>query len=391
MGSSDARTALLATGLNAVATILPQVAALLLLTAADYGAYSMVYLVYAAGASSVFSVICDAWSRRSTRRPAIGWSYFAGALTVVSLPFGLVAAAVALIAGMGLLSIAAMLATSMLVFRAGSRYHETRAAQWRRVLIGDAAQSLGLLVGLACGLALRLEPMTIVMGSWAVSSCLAVVATATFGWRRVTSTVLRRWVGIHRHEIRPLLADSLLLDAGAIGTPYLVAPLLGLAPFGVYRAVSNVATPVQLILNPLRPMVTGSPLGRLVSARLLVPLALVLAFATVACYLVIMWIPTLPLRLGVISDLHVVALPASLFVLANGLSFYLYLVARGHAAPARIFRARVAQTILAVAAPVLGALVGGLTGAVWGFTGSAVLFVAVWWWAVMAPKASTEG
>jgi hypothetical protein len=102
----------------------------------------------------------------------------------------------------------------------------------------------------------------------------------------------------------------------------------------------------------------------------------------VVCYAILMWLPTLPFRVGVLSDLYLVALPAALFVPANGMSFYLYLVARAHAPSLHIFRARVAQTILAVLGPVVGALSGGLPGAVWGFSGSALVFSVIWWFAI---------
>lgn len=389
------RTATAATGLNALSAILPQVFSLLLLPAAAYGRFSIVYLVYAAGASSVFSVICEAWGRTVDARAHEQarddeWRRYSGALLGFSSMFGVVAGGVALLIDIGWVNAAlGAVAVLTLVHRTGSRYFETHIGDWRHVVRGDVANVCGATAAFAVGLLLGWEPLTVALAAWAAGSTASVA-----GSRRphlAGPAALRRWIASHRRMIRPLLADSLLLDAGAIGTPYLLAPILGLAPFGVYRAVSNVATPVQLTLNPLRPLVSASPRERLLSPRLLVPAAALLTAAGVACYLILVALPGLPFRLGVLSELYQVALPASLFVPANGLSFYIYLVARSHAAPARILQARVAQTILALVIPLSGALLGGLQGAVWGFTGSALAFVVIWWIAVTrGPRSSTD-
>lgn len=378
----------MATGLNALSAILPQVIALLTLGPESYGRFSMVYLVYAAGASSIFSVICDAWSRTAaSQTPHVGWREYSGAVVAFSSIFGLTGLVIGFVVGVGWLNaVLGGLAVAALVNRTGSRYWETRVGAWGHVLWGDLASVLATAVSFTVGWLARWDPLLITVMSWAAGSVASTLASLPPVLN--TRHALRRWIAVHREAIRPLLSDSLLLDIGAIGTPYLIAPLLGLGPFGLYRAVANVATPVQLVLNPLRPLVTGSNRERLLSPRLLFPLTAALIAAGVACYWVLILLPGLPFRLGVLSDLHQVAVPASLFVPANGLSFYVYLVARGHAPAARIVPARVAQTVFAVSAPLVGALGWGLPGAVWGFSGSACLFVALWWVAVAWPDGS---
>lgn len=391
MSRAKVRVATAATALNAAATILPQLVALVLLSAADYGRFSMVYLVQAAGVSTVFSFICDAWSRTSSgHTPEVGWRDFSSALGRFSALFGVPAVIIAALVGFGWSQVVlAGIAVVALTYRTGSRYYESHVGEWRQVVAGDFVNIAGSVVGLLIGLLAGWDVLGTTLLVWAMGSAASVVAS-----KRPSLTVrraLRRWWAEHRRTIMPLLSDSLLLDAGAIGTPYIVAPLLGLAGFGVYRAVSNVATPVQLILNPLRPLITGSRADRLLSPRLLGPLTIILALAAIAAYAVIVALPRLPIRLGVLSDLHVVALPAALFVLANGLSFYVYLVARGHAPASRIFPSRMVQTLLAIAAPVIGAWVWGLQGAVWGFTGSAFLFIVIWWMAIAWPARAETG
>ena len=346
----------------------------------------MVYLVYAAGSSAVYSVIADAWTRAwQARGRRSDWRHYSSALVVFSLGFGVAAIPVGLLAGLGVGdALLSAVAVTALVFRTGSRYYEARIGEWRLVIQGDVANLA--LAGASLALTLRLDwdPVTIVLAVWAVGSVAGLVVSKRMVW--VSSRPLRRWCVLHRREIRSLLADSFLLDVGAVGTPYAVAPLLGLANFGVYRAVSNVATPVQLILNPLRPLLAGTSKPRLLSLRVLAPMALLLTMAGMACYVILMWIPSLPVRLGVLSDLSQVAIPASLFVPANGLSFYLYLVARTYADPRRLFQARMTQTALAILCPVMSALGGGLQGAVWGFSGSALSFPLLWWWATRTTR-----
>jgi len=389
MADSSPRTTLVATGLNAVAAIVPQLVALLTLDAAGYGQFSMVYLVYAAGSSGVFSVIADAWSRTwAGLDPRTAWHHYSSSLAVFSSGFGLVGLALGFVVGVGWVNATvAALAVGTLVYRTGARYFETRVGDWGHVVAGDLGNIVAATGALIMGRVLGWEALSTTLAMWAAGS----VAATAFSRRpsiNLRSRPLRRWVVVHRKAIRTLLADSFLMDLGAIGTPYLVAPLLGLGPFGIYRAVANVAIPVQLVLNPLRPVIMGSNKQRLLASRLVLSLTAVLVLAGLAAYLILTALPLLPFRLGVISDLHSVALPAALFVPANGLSFYFYLIARGHASSARIGIARVAQTVLAIAAPVAGAVGWGLEGAVWGFSGSALAFVAVWWLAVTLPPTS---
>lgn len=389
MSRSALPAATLATGLNAVATIVPQVVSLLTLTAAAYGQFSMVYLVFAAGSSTVFSVISDAWSRTWLgRRVLVGWRHYSGALLWLSAGFGALGLLVGLLVGVDWSAPLGAIAVATLVYRIGARYYESHVGDWRRVIAGDAANVIVSLIVVVVGLAADVDRLLLTFLVWTAGSVAANVPSlrpAAGGPR-----VLRRWVTVHRGAIKPLLSDSLLMDAGSIGTPYVLAPVLGLAPFGVYRAVANVGIPVQLTLNPLRPLVARMPAASLLSARIMVPLTALLLIAGAACYAILIYLPLLPFRLGVLSDLYQVALPASLFVPANGLSFFVYLVARSHAPADRILPARIAQTVLAVACPIGGALGWGLVGAVWGFSGSALLFTLIWWFALRAGRPPRE-
>lgn len=378
MSRSSIHAATLATGLNALATIIPQVVSLLLLTAVTYAQFSVVYLVFAAGSSAVFSLISDAWARTWASRAAlVGWRHYSATLIWVASAFGVAGLVAGLLVGIGWSALLGAGAVACLVHRTGARYYESHTGDWRRVIAGDAANVAVSLVVAAVGLALSWDRLLLTFLVWATGSVAANIASLRPSL--AGPSVVRRWITVHRRAIRPLLSDSILMDAGGIGTPYVLAPVLGLAQFGVYRAVANVGIPVQLTLNPLRPLLSTRPAARLLAPRAMVPLTALLVAAGMACYAILVTLPDLPVRLGVLSDLHQVALPASLFVPANGLSFFVYLVARNHAPAQRILPARIAQTILAIVCPIVGALGWGLNGAVWGFSGSALLFTVIWW------------
>src|SRR3546814_2459591 len=57
----------------------------------------------------------------------------------------------------------------------------------------------------------------------------------------------------------------------------------GIANFGIYRAVSNVAAPVRLVLDPLRPVLSGASLTTLRSPRgIWIPIGISVAFGGAA-------------------------------------------------------------------------------------------------------------
>jgi hypothetical protein len=255
----------------------------------------------------------------------------------------------------------------------------------------------GILAGDAAGLALAVLAWVVLYSAgvrelwmmtavWAASALAAAVLSKRPSLLKPKS--LTEWRRRHAMEIRPLLRDSLLMDAGSIGTPYLLAPVLGLANFGVYRAISNVAAPVRLVLNPIRPQLASAPIEtQRSSRRVTVVTAASLLFGG-AAYLGLLLVGVLPVELGSLSAIVDFALPASVFVAANFLGHYFYIVARSHANDRRLLTGRIVQTLLAIVVPVVGVLVGGLTGAIWGYAGCTAVSAVVWTALVLRPSRS---
>jgi hypothetical protein len=206
-------------------------------------------------------------------------------------------------------------------------------------------------------------------------SAVAVLGLPRFAW----GSGLVSWIRSNHAVIRPLLLDSLLMDAGAIGTPFLLAGLMGPRNFGIYRAVANVAVPVRLLAEPLRPVLGRLPPRRLFSAgvtALIVGMGAVLA---AACYLVLVLVlPRLGFELGTLIALVPYALPSSLFVAGNLYITVYYYFCRTNATHRRIIIGRFSQTALVVALPLVGFAVSGLLGAIWGFALSSLIAAVVW-------------
>lgn len=356
------------------------IGALILLQPAEYGQFSIVYLTFAFGLSVQYSVLSETWARgRAQAGLDSSWRAFAGMLFTLCALFALAVLAIALSIG-DLRPSAALLAGAVLfgVYRNGARYFLVAEGSAGRAAISDVGGSIAFALVLAGALLLlHADPLVAVSAAWLASGLVASLGLRAPSLRFGSGPVIwarRRW-----RDIRPLLFDSLLMDAGAIGTPFLLAAPLGAASFGVYRAISNVALPVRLLVDPLRPALGRASLSRILGRM---PTALVLgggAVLSLACFAVLEWaLPAVPVELGTLSSLTRFALPCAVFVFASLLGTVYYIVCRTNAGGRSILVGRWVQTALVVAAPLLGAALGGLTGAIWGFSISALVSGVVW-------------
>lgn len=379
---------LLPTLVNAASVLAVQVFALVTLAPASFGLFSIQYLLFALGSSLSLSLISEAWLRADLRGGGRAeWAeysstslYLAGAAGAVTLALSLLVEPLRSVAWLGAIAVAAA------VYRSSARYYSVRMGEVGGILAGDAA---GLALAVLAWVVLYsagVRELWMMTAVWAASALAAAVLSKRPSLLKPKS--LTEWRRRHAMEIRPLLRDSLLMDAGSIGTPYLLAPVLGLANFGVYRAISNVAAPVRLVLNPIRPQLASAPIEtQRSSRRVTVVTAASLLFGG-AAYLGLLLVGVLPVELGSLSAIVDFALPASVFVAANFLGHYFYIVARSHANDRRLLTGRIVQTLLAIVVPVVGVLVGGLTGAIWGYAGCTAVSAVVWTALVLRPSRS---
>lgn len=362
---------------NAIASLAPQVAALVWLTPGEFGLFSFIYLVYAFGVSLNLSIISEPWHLRVLRGENEGWQAYACANAALASVLGGGALAFGLF--LGLSSLAACIgaiATGASVFRAGTRYYLMQQHLVRRAIFADAGLIVLFVSALAIASVYRLDPLLGTLTAWA---CGAGITLAVLPPRSGAVMSPETWIRRHAVDIRRLLADSLLMDVGAIFTPVLLSPFLGVASFGIYRAVSNVTAPVRLILNPLRPVITGSnrsglsPGGRVwwIMAGGGTLLGVMAAGALAA-------IDVLQLQVGVLNSLSPFLGAVALTVASNFLGHFTYIRARSRFGTRALILGRVGQTAIVTVLPIVGGLLGGLRGAIWA-AAIASLFTAILW------------
>lgn len=381
VASRRARGALIigSTASNAVFSLSVQLLGLVTLAPSAFGVFSLQYLVFALGVSVSLSTVSEPWLRTDLAKGhRSSWPDYSNALIYLSVATAVATAILSLIVpGLAMVAATGAVAAGANVYRSGARYHQVRTGRWRIVLTADV---LGVVVTVAVWAALffatDLDRLLVLSLAWMFGGLAAAAAAQRPSLRGPGSVLV--WFRLHREHIIPLLKDSSLMDVGSIATPFAVAPLLGLADFGVYRAVSNVAAPVRLVLNPLRPVLAGAPLPTFRSIRRVVlVVALSIGFGAAAAVALLI-IGSLDIQLGSLTALTEYAIPTGLFVSANFLTLFYYMIARAHLTGNALLAGRIVQTILAILLPITGALVAQLNGAIWFYAVGTALGGVFW-------------
>jgi hypothetical protein len=346
---------------------------------ADFGIFSIVYLIFALGWSLALSVVCDAWARtrsslnQQDERDTFRWVQLQLSL-ITGLAGGIVAAALFTDAWTGLTCGVAIMAT---LYRTGSRYQETVLGGAIRSMSSDAGTVLTLVAALALFRWMGLDWGAAIIVSWALSG----LAGASFFVLRPRSAAygLLGWTKIRRETIKPLLGDSLLMDAGAGWAPLAMAPFMSVTSYALYRGVSSVATPVQFILDPLRPALSLLPPRRTSKGGSVLAVVLAGLFMASACWCILVLVVG-PYKIGgeTLIALAAFATPASLFVLANFVGHFYYIAARSHASHRRLLQGRIFQTAVTGICPFAGLAMGGLDGAIWGLAMATLCSSLIW-------------
>ncbi|WP_312181693.1 hypothetical protein [Arthrobacter sp.] len=379
---------LLQTACGALASALVPILALLTLDAAEYGIFSLGYLMFAFGWSLELSVICDTWAR-SIRKQMLpnGWREVSHALLQLCFFAGILGGLVVFfVFGQTANAIAMGLAVLFNLYRLGGRFFTAASAHPGRAAVSDALTVVVFIASWTVGLLLGHSDLLPFSVAWALSNLVgALVFLPPRGGRPYG---IGSWIRSHGKTIKPLLTDSVLLDVGAIVVPTLFAPALGPANFGIYRGIASVATPVQLLLDPLRPVLSQVPAKTSSSTKVLAGVLGAAAVLSAACYLVLVAaVPRTFLSATVLGSVAAFALPASLFVASNLFGHFFYVCARGQLEPRRLYTGRVFQTVLSVLLPTVGLLANGLSGAIWGFTFASVAS-SVFWYVLLKRQAT---
>lgn len=367
-----------ATGVNALFTLAVQLVALIALSPAQFGAFSIQYLFFALSLSVALSFVSEPWLRVELRSGGgSDWRLYSS----VSFYFALVAGLGALVLSLIVpplrdVAVLGAIAVAASAYRASARYYSLRRGDYRGVLPGDIGGLAGYAVGVVVLLILGASGLVPVIAAWALGALASALLSRLP--KLGPPSLLRVWVHEHRSDITLLLRDSLFMDLGAIGAPYLLAPAMGLADFGIYRAVSNIAAPVRLVLGPIRPRIAARPLAAHRRPRAVVLVVGVSVLFGVAAFAALLVLDAVGFELGALAGLLPYALPAAIFVGSGFAGNYFYVVARATASGRRLLIGRAVQTVLAVGLPLGGMLAFGLEGAIWGVSLSSAISAVVW-------------
>lgn len=367
-----------ATATNSAYVLAVQLLALVTLEPAEFGSFSIQYLLFAFSSTLVFSLVSEAWLRADlVSSGTTNWREYSSATLYVASVTGLVTVAVSfLVEPLRPIAIIGAIAVCASVYRTSARFYSVRKLEMAGVLAGDIA---GLVITLGSWAVLQsvgVHSLVMMSSAWAAGAIASALASKAPRILRPRS--LADWMRLHHAQIRTLLGDSLLANVGAIGTPYLLAPMLGLAQFGVYRAVSNAAAPVRLVLVPLGPRIAAAPMHRQRSARRILPVLGVSIIFGVAAYVALLMIEVWGLHLGAVSALTKYAAPTGIFVAANFIAYYLSIVARAHLSTQRLLIGRISYAVFGLLVPLAAASAWGLSGAIWGYTACTALSSFVW-------------
>ncbi len=377
--------------MGGLSAALVPVLAVFTLPVRDYGAFAFVYLVFAQGWSIQLSAICDTWARRRAVGETAGsWPDYARALATVAW----VSTVVTLLVGLPMYR-SVLLATGMAIgvgaslYRQGARYHHAVARGPRAVLPSDTVAVVVLCAALAGFLLTGQSLLAALLLAWAVSS----VCSAVFylrGCRHGIGSIA--WWRRNKATIRVLLGESLLMDAGAAGTPVLIAPILGLHNFGIYRGVSSLSVPIQLLIDSIRPYLTQMGLKRVSSPRVVLPVIAAAGVLGLAGFAALGFVvPALLSFSPVLMALSHFAVPCGLFLAFQFLTYIFNIFARIHVSYRQLLVGRAFHTVFAILLPIAGAAAGSVSGAVWCFIATTGLTVVIWVTLVLAgSRRSTE-
>lgn len=361
---------------NAMVALTP----LLIFQAEEAGQFAVVYLIFALAWSLTLSIICDAWVRVRATATAEqnSWTHYSPAASQLAIIAGLVGFGVGFaVYGAAPVALAAAIGIAANVSRLGSRYYRVVSHGPVSVIISDVATIVVFIGTLFSATFLEIGLSLALATAWAISNLVGALFYRPSRWRRHTN--LLTWIRGRRHAVSLLLKDSILMDAGANLAPLAMMPIMGASGFGIYRAVSSVATPVQLLLDPLRPNISQLPAAVVTGKKTLAAvLAAAVAMSAAAYAVLVVVIEGWGLFPGVLTDLAYYALPCALFVAANLVGHFYYICARARLSQKSILTGRIFQTAVSIAFPLAGLLAFNLGGAIWGFALAAVCSGTVW-------------
>lgn len=350
----------------------------------EFGLFSIQYLVSALAASACLSTVAESWMREEFRTGyRSSWADFSNAAAFVSLTGACVCLATSLlITDLRSVALTGSAGVAFATYRVATRFFDVRDNRLGRAISGD------LLGG---SLALVVIVVTIVLdkkvglGTITLAWVVAGASPLSLGGRpgAVSLGRARQWLADHKPSIVVLARDSVITDLGGIGTPLLLSPLIGVRELGVYRAMSNAASPVRLLVAPLRPTLAHMPVQRLFRFRHLAGILAASGLAGAACWAALALLTKLDHPVGTLSSLAVYADSVGVFVCGTFILHVFSMFARTNLGGTALLLGRLIQLILCLGLPVAFSLVGDLDHVLWAYA-AAVSVSGLSWSALLA-------
>lgn len=351
---------------NALVTMGMPLLAMVLIEPAAFGAFSLLQLAYALLASGLLSFIAEPWARAARRSGTPdAWRDYSGALVVLAVVAAVVGLVMAALST-SLLPVAwaACIGLAAGTYRTGVRYFQQFNGRWLPVVGADLVAIIVAAAGIVLPVVLGgTVTLAVIVVAWAASLLSCALVSRVPSLPRPAR--LREWVRVHRSDIVILVRDSAITDAGGIGGQLLTAPALGLTAFGTFRAASNVAAPVRMLVAPMRASIASASSRTLLGPRALVATAGVAVLIGAATCVALVAIGRMHLSLGTLSTLAPLALPVGIFVAATLLLHLYSISARVHGNGRTLLLGRVLQSALILVPVPLAAWLWGLDAAIW--------------------------
>lgn len=365
----------LGTLLNAASSLAPQFMGMVVLASTEFGGFSAIYLAYALAIAVTMSVLSDVWVIGTDATRAGGWTTYSSVLIGLSFLFSAVGGLIAWLTWGQWLTIAlSIAAVATANYRFGVRYYLVHRKRWNRTFVLDGTTLIATVAGFPLLQAAGLSGLDALLAAWGLGSLVGAVA-----WHlpRMHMVVAARWTRTNKKLIRPLLIDTAAMEAAAIGTPFILLPVLGLSGFGIYRSVANLSAPLRKLIAPVRPILIASP-RRAMSAKFTVVIlgcSLAVGALALAGFSVIAaqeW------SLGVLSELTEFSLPVALYLFSSLIVVYYSLMCRSLKQSGLLLTGRFFYTAVNLIGPLCGYAVGGVSGAIWGFGLASVVSAMAW-------------
>lgn len=354
-------------------------AAMLVIDPAEYGAFSLFYLIGASANILQLAVVSEAWARSSgDASRENSWLAYSNATMLVAIVGASVALVMALVVPeFRSLAVPVFIAILAQVYRNGSRFRAFRDLVWRFVLPGDA---LGAVTTLGATVFLFLHPevtLDLVIVCWAVTRMAGLLGSRLPGG--ISPHAAFRWIRSHKRDIAVLGSDAAMGDMATIAIQYVLIPIMGLASLGTYRAVSNVGGPVRTVIFPLRPILSRFSHRLLGSAPFALGVAAIAAVLGLGAFAALWALSRTSFDLGTLNSLYPFAALVGLYIFAMVGDTVYSLIARQVVAGVTVVTTRITVSVVAMAGPVVGALAWGLAGAIGGYV-LYLCFASVMWW-----------